>query len=95
MQHPYYTKSVKINAILDMCTTYWGIPYGPALIHYDDPNNKSYSFKGICIFIKGEIHLNPFMCINGNGIKYLYTSLINGRPYDGALTACFSEDGYK
>ncbi len=53
-----------------MCTVYKGVPYGPALIKYDNPDYESYSFKGLGVFDQGKLHLTPFSCIRGDGVRY-------------------------
>jgi hypothetical protein len=58
--------------ILEMCTTYKGVPFGPAVINYKDPEKKRYSFKGVGILNEGKLHNSPFVCQKGNGIKHLY-----------------------
>ena len=50
MLHPFSADIYKIKVILEMCTTYNGIPYGPALINYKDRNEEEYSFRGIGFF---------------------------------------------
>jgi hypothetical protein len=69
MLHPFSEDICKINVILEMCTTYMGVPYGPALINYKARNAEYFSFKGIGFFNKGKLHMSPFTCISGNGTK--------------------------
>jgi hypothetical protein len=78
-----------------MCTTYKGVPYGPALISYKDPKYKSLSFRGIGIFNEGKLHMTPFMCIGGDTAKRQYSKMVNGRRDDGAYGALFNENGDK
>ncbi len=47
-----------------------GVPYGPALIKYDDPNKESLSFKGLGVFDNGKLHFTTFTFIRGDGFKY-------------------------
>ena len=70
MVHPYSYDIISVKVILEMCTTYKGVPYGPALINYKDPNIKWQSFRGIGLFNEGKLHMTPFMCIDGDTLKY-------------------------
>ena len=70
MLHPYSSKIIEIKVILEICTTFKGIPYGPALISYKDLDYNFLSFKGVGFFNKGKLHLTPFMCIKNTGFKY-------------------------
>ncbi len=45
--HPYSRDIFEIKVILEICTTFKGVPYGPALIKYNDPKDKNSSFKGV------------------------------------------------
>ena len=36
MVHPFKFGIISVKVILEMCTTYKGVPYGPALINYKD-----------------------------------------------------------
>ena len=69
MVHPYTANIISVKVILEMCTTYKGVPYGPALINYKDPDNKTPSFRGIGIFNEGKLHMTSFMCIDGSDVK--------------------------
>ena len=79
--------------ILEICTTYQGIPFGPAFIVYHDPNKLQRSFNGVGIFNEGKLHMSPFVCVDGNGKRSLYSLMINGRPSTGHYAAYFNEDG--
>jgi hypothetical protein len=68
MVHPLIEENIEIQAILEVCTTYKGVPYGPALIHYKDPADNYYSFKGIGIFKQGILHMTPLTLISGDGV---------------------------
>jgi hypothetical protein len=70
MMHPYSLNINTVKVILEMCTTYKGVPYGPALINYKDPDSYSRSFRGIGIFNGGKLHMTPFMCIGGDTVKW-------------------------
>ena len=66
--HPCSISIIEIKSILEICTTYKGVSYGPALIKYKDPKDKSISFKGVGNFNKGKLHMTPFTCINEDGL---------------------------
>lgn len=70
MLHPNSADIAEVKVNLEMCTTYKGIPYGPALINYKDPISQTRSFKGVGIFNDGKLHNTPFTFINGDGTKY-------------------------
>ncbi len=53
-----------------MCTVYKGVPYGPALIKYDHPDEINLSFRGLGVFDQGKLHLTPFSCILGTGKRF-------------------------
>ena len=42
-----------IEATLEICTLYKGVPDGLALISYNDPKDKTISFRGVGIFVDG------------------------------------------
>jgi hypothetical protein len=46
-----------------------GIPYGLAIINYEDPEYDLRSFKGVGIFNEGILHKTPFTCIRGDGTR--------------------------
>ena len=50
-----------------MCTVYKGVPYGPALIKYDHPDEINLSFRGLGVFDQGKLHLTPFSFTNNCG----------------------------
>jgi hypothetical protein len=70
MLHPFSEEICKIKVILEMCTTYNGVPYGPALINYKDRDDEYFSFRGIGFFNEGKLHMTPFTCIDGDGVKW-------------------------
>ena len=70
MLHPFSPTIIEIKVILEICTTFKGIPYGPALIRFKDLNDKSFSFKGVGFFNKGKLHMTPFTGVDENGFKY-------------------------
>jgi len=53
MKHPYSEKPYMIDASLEICTIFKGLPYGPALIEYDDRDDEFDSFSGIGNFLDG------------------------------------------
>lgn len=67
--HPFSRSIIEIKAILEICTTYKNVPYGPALITYKDPEEKDLSFKGVGNFNEGKLHLTPFTCIKDSKFK--------------------------
>jgi hypothetical protein len=70
MLHPYSNEIIKVKVNLEICTTFKGVPYGPALISYKDLNNNSLSFKGVGFFNEGKLQMTPFTCKNGKDFKY-------------------------
>jgi hypothetical protein len=66
MLHPY-SRTYEIKVILEICTTFKGVPYGPALISYKDPNSKVNSFKGVGFFNQGKLHMTPLTIIRESG----------------------------
>ena len=65
---------------LKMCTLHNGLPDGPAHIILHDPHSHYYSFEGVGVFHEGELHLGPFICINGLGFGLKFVEMKNGRP---------------
>ena len=80
MLHPYSINSFEIEATLELCTVYKGVPYGQALITYKDPNREHLSFKGLGIFNEGKLHKTPCTFIDSDRYRFQMTSMINGRP---------------
>jgi hypothetical protein len=37
MVHPFSSSAQHIKVILEICTTFKGIPFGPAIIHHENP----------------------------------------------------------
>lgn len=72
-----------------MCTTYQGVPFGPAIIVYNDSKDKGLSFKAVSIFNEGKLNMSPFLSLEGDGAKRLFTMMINGRNADGFPGAIF------
>jgi hypothetical protein len=70
---------------LEMCTFYKGLPHGIALIAYTDPENKYLSFRGVGVFVHGQLNNSPFTYVtglDGNGLSL--SKMQNGRPADGS-----------
>jgi hypothetical protein len=60
MLHPIAWDMFEIEATLELCTVYNGVPYGLAIINYGGKDEK---FKGVGIFDKGKLHQTSFACI--------------------------------
>lgn len=73
-----------IEATLEICTLFKGVPYGLALISYNHPNDKSLSFRGVGVFNDGKLHNTAFTCFKGDGSGRSFSRMINGRPADGS-----------
>ena len=72
-----------IEVTLEICTVYKGIPYGPAIIKYNDPNDNL-SFKGVGFFNQGKLNNSSFSCIGGSGFGFSIAKMQNGRPVDSS-----------
>ncbi len=48
-----------------MCMLYKGVPNGLAYIHHKNPDDSQFSFEGVGMFTDGNLHMGPFMCIDG------------------------------
>ncbi len=102
MVHPYRLyeegKAIEsmeqISATLVISTFYHGLPHGIALIKYTDPDNKKYSFKGVCAFHHGKLHNAPFTYVNENGFGHSFSKMKNGRPADGSYSTQFYSNGH-
>lgn len=70
----------KISVTLEICTLYKGVPHGIAVIRYTDPKHKNLSFRGVGIFMHGELHNAPFTCVSGWGLGHSFSKMQNGRP---------------
>jgi len=70
----------KIQVNLKICTLYKGVPYGPSIIEYDDPDNEAFSFIGIGIFNQGKLDGAPFTLVNKLTNSTSYSKMENGRP---------------
>jgi hypothetical protein len=71
-----------IEVTLKNCTIYKNIPYGLANIFYSVEGKKYESFRGICFFSEGKLHMGPFTCMDGNGFVRSFSRMHNGRPAD-------------
>jgi hypothetical protein len=70
IKHPYSSPEKEIDVTLEQCTVHKNIPYGLAIINYEDPDYSSLSFKGTGIFNEGKLHMTQFSCITGRGWGY-------------------------
>jgi hypothetical protein len=85
----------KIEVTLELCTVYKGVPYGLAIINYSDPDDITFSFKGICVFNQGKLSNSSFICIKGDGTGFTFTKMENGRPVDNSYFTLFCPKRYK
>ena len=81
----------KIKVTFEMCTLFKGVPNGPAIFHYDDHNDKPYSFRGVGIFNEGKLTNTSFTCVNGEGFGYYFSKMDNGRPTDQSFCTFFNK----
>ncbi len=77
-----------IEATLEICTLYKGVPDGLALISYNDPKDKTVSFRGVGIFVDGQLE-KCFTCVKGDGSGRLFARMAKGRPADGSYYTQF------
>jgi hypothetical protein len=52
---------------LEICTLYNGLPHGIAIITYTDPDDNYDSFRGVGVFVHGQLHNAPFTSLEGDG----------------------------
>jgi hypothetical protein len=76
-----------------MCTLYKGLPHGIALIAYTDPQSKFYSFRGVGVFVHGQLNNSPFTWVTGDGKRFSLSKMQNGRPADGSYLTFFYGNG--
>jgi hypothetical protein len=79
---------------LEICTLFKGLPHGIAIITYTDPgdnNLKKYfgidfdsSFRGVGVFVHGQLHNAPFTYLDANGWGRSLSKMQNGKPADGS-----------
>ena len=81
-----------ITVNLEICTLFKGVPYGLALIKYEDLDDEEKSFKGLGLFNDGQLHNGPFTCLRENGVGRSITHMLNGRPADGSYFTDFETD---
>ena len=79
----------QIQATLQNCTLYNGVPHGLAVIQYTDPEDKGLSFVGVGVFNHGQLHNAPFSCLDGNDWGTSLSKMQNGRPADGSYWTQF------
>ena len=96
MLHPYKRGEMEvIEATVSLCAQYKGVPIGPALIQYQHPDNKNYSFKGVGVFNQGKLTNSSFSFIGGSGYGTSFTKMENGRPVDNSYATFFNPKGHK
>jgi hypothetical protein len=78
---------------LEMCTFFKGLPHGIALIAYTDPNSKGRSFRGVGVFVHGQLNNAPFTWVDGDGDGLSFSKMQNGRPADGSYWTYFYGNG--
>ena len=83
----------QIEATLQICTLYNGVPHGLAVIQYTDPENKWNSFVGVGVFNHGQLHNAPFSCLDGDSYRRSLSKMQNGRPADGSYYTQFYRNG--
>jgi hypothetical protein len=76
-----------------MCTLYKGLPHGIARIAYTDPQSKLYSFRGVGVFVHGQLNNAPFTWVNGYGNGVSLSKMQNGRPENGSYETYFYGNG--
>ena len=83
----------QIQATLQICTLYNGVPHGLAVIQYTDPESKWNSFVGVGVFNHGQLHNAPFSWVDGNDKGRSLSKMQNGRPADGSYETYFYRNG--
>jgi hypothetical protein len=78
---------------VEMCTLYKGLPHGIALIAYTDPKDKGLSFRGVGVFVHGQLNNAPFTWVDGDGFRVSLSKMQNGRPADGSYETYFFGNG--
>ena len=84
----------QIEATLQICTLYNGVPHGLAVIQYTNPESKDLSFVGVGVFNHGQLHNAPFSWVNGYNYGRSLSKMQNGRPADGSYLTYFNRNGY-
>ncbi len=93
MLHPFYS-CTEIEATLEICTLWKGVPHGLAIIYYKYPECKWNSFRGIGVFNRGQLHNAPFICIWNYGTGshesgQLFSKMQNGRTANDCFETSF------
>ena len=83
----------QIDATLQICTLYKGVPHGLAVIQYTDPDSKALSFVGVGMFNHGQLHNAPFTLVDGDKDGLSLSKMQNGRPADGSYYTYFYPNG--
>jgi hypothetical protein len=78
---------------LEICTLYKGLPHGIAIITYTHPNWKSQPFRGVGVFVHGQLHNAHFTYLTEYGDGHSMSKMQNGRPADGSYHTYFWRDG--
>jgi hypothetical protein len=94
MVHPF-ERSDKLPLMefnLKICILYKGKLFGPAVIQYEDKDNKGLSFNGVGIFTNGKLHKGPFFCVTESNHALLFSMMINGRPANSYYGTLFFND---
>ena len=78
---------------LKYCTTYKGVPFGPALIKFEHESDKGLSFKALGIFNNGVLSNGPCLFIKLTSEVKLFSLMANGRPADNTFSTYFAKDG--
>ena len=84
----------QIEVNLEICTLYKEVPYGLAIISYNN-NHPEQSFKGVGVFRDGKLHGAPFACVSANGSGYSFSKMTEGRPCHSNNHTFFYKDGSK
>jgi hypothetical protein len=78
---------------VEMGTLYKGLPHGIALIKYTNPKSEWDSFRGVGVFVHGQLNNAPFTCVDGDGDGLSLSKMQNGRPADGSYYTYFWGNG--
>ena len=70
------------------------MPYGLSIIKYNDPKDKSLSFKGLGFLNNGKLNTAPFTAVNGGGFGFSFSKMENGRPAHNSYHTEFYKNGY-
>ena len=83
----------QICVTLEICTLYKGLPHGIAIITYTDPDYSGCSFRGVGVFVHGQLHNAPFTYLRADGWGNSQSKMQNGKPADGSYKFQFYKDG--